>query len=70
MGLAYFFIFLTMFGAGALAVMLLLAAWKLWKGPKWRALAVLPLLLAVPCGIVAVYLAALAWREPPWGFHF
>lgn len=70
MGLAYFFIALMISGAGALVVILLRTAWKIWNSPKWRALAALPLLLAVPCGITAVYLVALVWKEPPWGFRF
>ena len=68
MGLGYFFIFLTIFGAGALAVVLLKAAWKLWNSPKWRALAVLPFLLALPCGYAAVYLVAVILREGFYSF--
>ncbi len=68
MGLGYFFIFLTIFGAGALAVVLLKAAWKLWNSPKWRALAVLPFLLALPCGYAAVYLVVMILREGFYSF--
>lgn len=67
MGLAYFFIFFTIFGAGALAAVLMKAAWKLWNSPKWRILAVLSFLLALPCGYAAVYLIAMILRE---GIYF
>lgn len=68
MGLGYFVIFLTIFGTGALAVVLLKAAWKLWNSPKWRALAVLPFLLALPCSYAAVYLVAMILREGFYSF--
>lgn len=68
MGLAYFFIFFTIFGAGALAAVLMKAAWKLWNSPKWRILAVLSFLLALPCGYAAVYLIAMILREGIYSF--
>lgn len=55
MGLGYFFIFLIILGAGALADVLLKAARKLWSSPKWRTLAALPFLLALPCGYAAAH---------------
>lgn len=54
--------------AGALAVLLLLAAWKLWNSPKRKALVVLPFLLALPCGYAAVYLVAMILREGFYSF--
>lgn len=68
MGLGYFFIFLMIVWAGALAVVLLMAAWKLWHSTKWRALAILPFLLALPCGHAAVYLVAMILREGFYSF--
>lgn len=67
MGLAYFFLFVTILGSGALAVILLKTAWKIWNNQKWRALAVIPLLMAIPCGLWAIYIVAVIWRE---GFYF
>lgn len=68
MGLGYFFIFLTILGAGALAVVLLKTAWKLWNSPKWRALAVLPFLLALPCAFAAIYFMVVILREGFYSF--
>lgn len=68
MGLGYFCIFLMIVWAGSLAVVLLIAAWKLWNNPKRKALAVLPLLLALPCGYAAIYLVAIILREGIYSF--
>lgn len=55
-------------GAGALAAVLLKAAWKLWNSPKWRALAVLPFLLALPCAFAAIYFMVVILREGFYSF--
>lgn len=65
MGLAYFFLFGMILGAIGAAVLLLRAAWEVWKKHRLKVLAVFPLLLAV-----AFYLLMIVWREPPWRFHF
>lgn len=70
MGLAYFFILIMILGAAGTAVVLLIAAREIWKRPRLRILAIILLLLAGLCAVAAFYLAALVWREPPWGFHF
>lgn len=70
MGLAYFFLFGMILGAIGAAVLLLRAAWEVWKKHRLKVLAVFPLLLAVACAVVAFYLLMIVWREPPWRFHF
>ena len=65
MGLAYFFLFGMILGAIGATVLLLRAAWEVWKKHRLKVLAVFPLLLAV-----AFYLLMIVWRKPPWGFHF
>lgn len=70
MGLAYFFLFGMILGTIGAAVFLLKAAWEVWKRPHQKVLAVIPLLLAAACAVVAFYLLMIVWREPPWGFHF
>ena len=66
MGLGYFCIFITILGGGALAVVLLKKAWKLWNTPRQKPLAVVLFLLAMPCAFAAIYLIAMIWRE---GFY-
>ena len=70
MGLAYLFLFIMILGAIGAAFALLVAAWKIWKKSRLKIFAIIPVLLAVPCVVVAFYLLAIVWREPPWGFHF
>lgn len=70
MGLAYLFLFGMILGAIGAAALLLKTAWEAWKKPRQKALAVIPLLLAAACAAAALYLLMIAWREPPWGFHF
>lgn len=70
MGLAYLFLFIMILGATGAAVALLVAAWKIWKKSRFKIFAIIPMLLAVPCAVVAFYLLAIVWREPPWRFHF
>ena len=69
-GLAYFFLFIMILGATGVDVALVIAAWIIWKKARFKILIIIPLLLAVPCAVVAFYLLAIVWREPPWGFHF
>ena len=70
MGLAYLFLFGMILGGIGAAVLLLRAAWEVWKKIRLKVLAVIPLLLAVACAVVAFYLLMIVWREPPWRFHF
>lgn len=70
MGLAYLFLFVMILGAAGIAVALLIAAWEIWKKARFKILAIIPLLLAGLCAVVAFYLLAIVWREPPWRFHF
>lgn len=63
MGLAYFFLFLTIFGAAGIAVVLLKAAWGIWKKARFKILAIIPLLLGGFCAFVALYFLAIIWRE-------
>ena len=44
-GLAYFSIFIGILGAAAIAVVLLKAAWGIWKKARLKFLALIPLLL-------------------------
>ena len=69
-GLAYFFLFIMILGATGVDVALVIAAWIIWKKARFKILIIIPLLLAVPCAVVAFYLLAIVWREPPWGFYF
>ena len=69
-GLAYLFLFIMALGAAGTAAALLTAAWNIWKKARFKFLEIIPLLLAVPCAVVAFYLLAIVWKEPPWGFHF
>ena len=69
-GLAYLFLFIMILGAVGIAVALVIVAWNIWKKARFKILAIIPLLLAVPCAVVAFYLLAIVWKEPPWGFHF
>ena len=54
MGLAYFFIFITIFGAAGIAVVLLKAAWEIWKKARFKILAIIPLLLGGFCAFFAL----------------
>lgn len=68
MGLAYFFLFGMILGAGGGAVLALKSTWEVWK--RRKILAVLLLLLAVVSAAVVLYLLMIVWREPPWKFFF
>ena len=63
MGLAYFFLFLTIVGAVGISIVLLKVAWGIWKKSQFKILAIIPLLLAGLCAVVAFYLLAIIWRE-------
>ena len=54
MGLAYFFIFITILGAAGIAVVLLKAAWEIWKKARFKFLALIPLLLGGFCVLFAL----------------
>ena len=54
MGLAYFSIFVTILGAAGIAVVLLKAAWEIWKKARFKILAMIPLLLGGFCAFFAV----------------
>ena len=68
--MAYLFLFIMILGAAGTAVAFVIVAWMIWKRARFKILAIIPLLLAVPCAVAAFYLLAIVWREPPWGFHF
>jgi len=69
-GLAYLFLFIMILGVAGIAVALVIAAWNIWKKARFKILAIIPLLLVIPCAVVVFYLLEIVWREPPWGFHF
>ena len=68
MGLAYFFIFFTVLGAAGIAVVLLKAAWEIWKKARFKFLALIPLLLGGFCAFVALYFLAIILREGFYSF--
>lgn len=67
MGLAYFSLFLMIFGATWIAIVLLKLAWRIWKKAQFKILAIIPLLLGGFCAFVALYSLAIIWRE---GLYF
>lgn len=68
MGLAYFVVFLTIFGAVGIAVVLLKLAWRIWKKARFKMMAIIPLLLGGFCAVVAFYFLAIIWREGFYSF--
>jgi len=56
------------FGAAGIAILLLQAAWRIWKKARFRILAIIPLLLGGFCAAVAVYFLAVIWREGFYSF--
>ncbi len=66
MGLGYFFIFTIILGAAGIAVVLLKAAWGIWKKARFKILAIIPLLLGSFCAFIAFYLLGIILRE---GFY-
>lgn len=70
MGLAYAMIAVMLVGSAVIGILLLKAAWDLWRVRQKK---LLPALLLIPAGfciVVAVSLAVLVWKEPPWRFRF
>ena len=68
MGLAYFSIFVVILGAAGIAVVLLKAAWEIWKKARFKILAMIPLLLGGFCAFFAVYILAIILREGFYSF--
>ncbi|WP_300417160.1 hypothetical protein [uncultured Oscillibacter sp.] len=68
MGLAYFSIFIGILGAAAIAVVLLKAAWGIWKKARFKFLALIPLLLGGFCAFVAFYFLAIILKEGFYSF--
>lgn len=68
MGLAYFSIFIVILGAAAIAVVLLKAAWGIWKKARLKFLALIPLLLGGFCAFAALYFLAIILREGFYSF--
>ena len=62
-GLAYFTLFLMIFGSAWIAIVLLKLAWRIWKKARFKILAIIPLLLGGFCAFVALYSLAIIWRE-------
>ncbi len=69
MGLAYFFILVTIAGSAGMAILLLMITHTLWSRRR-RLLAVIFLIPAVLCAAWALYILVIFLREPPWAFHF
>ena len=63
MGLAYFSIFIGILGAAAIAVVLLKAAWGIWKKARFKILAIIPLLLGGISTFFALYFLAIILKE-------
>lgn len=70
MGLAYFFIFVTIAGSAGMAVLLLMIAHSFWSRRHRPLVAVIFLIPAVFCTAWALYVLAIFLREPLWAFHF
>jgi len=56
------------FGAAGIAIVLLKAAWGIWKKARFKILAIIPLLLGGFCAVVAFYFLAIIWREGFYSF--
>ena len=68
MGLAYFSIFVTILGAAGIAVVLLKAAWGIWKKARFNILAIIPLLLGGISAFYALYFLAIILKEGIYSF--
>ena len=68
MGLAYFSIFIVILGAAGIAVVLLKAAWGIWKKARFKILAIIPLLLGGISTFFALYFLAIILREGIYSF--
>ena len=63
MGLAYFSIFIVILGLAGIAVVLLKAAWGIWKKARFNILAIIPLLLGGISTFFALYFLAIILKE-------
>jgi hypothetical protein len=70
MGLAYAMIAVMLVGSAVIGILLLKVAWDLWRVRQKKLLPALFLIPAGFCIVVAVSLAVLVWKEPPWRFRF
>lgn len=70
MGLAYAMIAVMLVGSAVIGILLLKVAWDLWRVRQKKLLTALFLIPAGFCIVVAVSLAVLVWKEPPWRFRF
>ena len=68
MGLAYFSILIGILGLAGIAVVLLKAAWGIWKKARLKFLALIPLLLGGFCAFAALYFLAIILREGFYSF--
>jgi len=55
-------------GAAVIAIVLLKAAWGIWKTARLKIWAMIPLLLGGFCAAVALYFLAIIWREGFYSF--
>ena len=63
MGLAYFSIFIGILGLAGIAVVLLKAAWGIWKKARFKILAIIPLFLGGISAFFALYILAIILKE-------
>ncbi len=68
MGLAYFSILIGILGLAGIAVVLLKAAWEIWKKARFKILAIIPLLLGGISTFFALYFLAIILREGIYSF--
>ncbi len=68
MGLAYFSILIVILGSAGIAVVLLKAAWEIWKKARFKFLAIIPLFLGGFCAFFALYFLAIILREGFYSF--
>jgi hypothetical protein len=67
-GLAYFSILIGILGLAGIAVVLLKAAWGIWKKARFKILAIIPLLLGGISTFFALYFLAIILREGIYSF--
>ncbi len=63
MGLAYFFLFIMIFGSAWLAVISLKMAGDIWRNARFKIIAIIPFLFGAFCALVVLYSLAIIWRE-------
>lgn len=68
MGLAYFSILIGILGLAGIAVVLLKAAWGIWKKARFKILAIIPLLLGGISTFFALYFLAIILKEGIYSF--